>query len=198
MVLKDLIKHRIQELNDSMLVLQSDQSMIDTIKDIAKLLINALYNRNRVYLCGNGGSAADAQHLAAELIGRFKLERKSLPVEALTVNTSILTALANDYDYSLVFARQIEGLGSAGDICIGLSTSGNSKNIFLALQAAKKINMKTVSIVGQEGGTIESVTDICLKLPSKDTPHIQEMTIMVGHILCEIVEASIVNGAPVA
>lgn len=166
--------------------------LIEQVVTVAESISYALQHGKRIYLFGNGGSAADAQHIAAEFVGRFKQERAAWPAEALTVNTSILTALANDYDYSIVFARQIEGYGLPGDICIGLSTSGNARNVLLGLEAAAKKGMKTVGMTGVTGGAIKDIAGVCLCMPSADTPRIQEMTILVAHIICDLVEQAIV------
>lgn len=191
----ELIRTRILEARNSVDLLLSNSKIAEKILSIANLMFQALASGNRIYFCGNGGSAADCQHVAAEFVGRFFKERRALPVEALTVNTSILTALANDYDYSKVFSRQVEAFGSPGDICVGLSTSGNSKNVELAMLAAKAVQMNTVAVIGSKGGTVGDAADISLQLPSSVTPRIQEMTILVFHIICEIVENKIVNTA---
>ncbi|ODS31620.1 MAG: phosphoheptose isomerase [Candidatus Scalindua rubra] len=137
---------------------------------------------------GNGGSAADAQHISGELVGRFKKDRKSLPVLALTTDTSVLTAIANDYGYDLCFEKQIEAFVKNGDVVFGLSTSGNSTNIVNAVILAKKKGAKTIGFTGKDGGTLKDFVDICLKVPSSETPRIQECHITVGHILCSILE----------
>jgi D-sedoheptulose 7-phosphate isomerase len=152
------------------------------------LTVNTLKKGNRLWFCGNGGSAADAQHLAAEFSGRFYIDRKALPAEALHCNTSYLTAVANDYSYDLVYARLIEGVSSKGDILYGLSTSGNSKNILNAFEVCRKIGVQTVGFTGETGGAIKEKSDYLLNVPSKDTPRIQESHIMIGHIICELVE----------
>ena len=145
-------------------------------------------NGGQLLLCGNGGSAADAQHLATELVSRFYKERKALNAEALTVNTSALTAIANDYDYSRVFARQIEAKGKKGDVLLGITTSGSSENIIEAFRTAKKQKMTTIAFVGNKSEKIKDVADIIISVPSTDTPRIQEIHIMIGHIVCECVE----------
>lgn len=162
----------------------------DKLISATECINSALLNEKRIYIFGNGGSAADAQHIAAEFIGRFKAERKALPVEALSVNTSVLTALGNDYDFSVIFSRQLEAFGSSGDACIGLSTSGNSSNVLLGLKTAKEIGMKTIGITGSPGGKMKNMVDICLCMPSNDTPRIQELTIFTAHVICELVESS--------
>lgn len=194
MAFKQKIMTVVNELQRDLDELYQNDSLIDKINKVCELLANCLNQGGRVFIFGNGGSAADAQHIAAEMIGRFKKERAAYPVEALTVNTSVLTALANDYDYTIVFSRQIEALGKPGDVCIGLSTSGNSPNVIKAIQVASSRGMQTVTIVGEQGGSLKGYADICLQMPSDNTPRIQELTILVGHIICEIVEEKLVSG----
>ncbi len=178
-----------KELQESIRVKESLlSSSIETINKIANLLVNALRNGNTVYLMGNGGSAADAQHIAAELVGRFKKERRALPAHSLTTNTSILTAIANDYSYDVCFSRQVEAFVKKGDIVFGLSTSGNSANILKAVLLAKEKGAVTVGFTGENGGELKDAADICLMVPSSNTPRIQECHITVGHILCSVVE----------
>jgi D-sedoheptulose 7-phosphate isomerase len=153
-----------------------------------KAVISALKKKRKVILFGNGGSAADSQHIAAEFIGRFQKERKSLPALALTTDTSILTALGNDYGYDVVFARQIEGLGQKGDVAFGISTSGNSKNVIEGIKKAKQKGLKTISLTGCGGGKLAKLTDISLIVPSKKTARIQESHICIAHAICELVE----------
>ena len=162
--------------------------MVPAIEEACKLMVDTLKNGNKVLLFGNGGSAADAQHIAAELTGRYKSERRGLPAIALTTDTSALTAIANDYGYEQVFSRQVEALAYQGDLCIGLSTSGNSENVFLALQAAKNNGCRTIGLSGKDGGKISRLCDINLIVPSDDTPRIQEIHILMGHILCQAVD----------
>lgn len=148
-------------------------------------------NDGKVLFCGNGGSAADAQHLAAELSGRFYYDRDPLYAEALHVNTSFLTAVANDYSYDQIYSRMIKGSGKKGDVLFGISTSGNSDNVVKALKQANSLGMKTVALTGDGGGVMASVADLCIKVPSDDTPRIQEAHIMIGHIICEIIESEL-------
>jgi D-sedoheptulose 7-phosphate isomerase len=162
------------------------------IQKACKLCFNAIQKGQKILLAGNGGSAADAQHIAAELIGRFIHHRKSLPALALTVDTSALTAISNDYGYDYVFARQIEGLGQKGDIFIGISTSGNSPNIIKALETAKEKGLKTVILSGKNGGILRGGADVEIIVPSDITAHIQEMHILIGHILCGYIDKCIV------
>ncbi|RYY55241.1 MAG: SIS domain-containing protein, partial [Chitinophagaceae bacterium] len=142
----------------------------------------------RIYFCGNGGSAADAQHLAAEFSGRFYIDRKALPAEALHCNTSYLTAVGNDYSYDVIYARLIDGLGHAGDVLIGLSTSGNSANIVKAFGTAREKGLVTVGLTGLTGGALKALSDYLINVPSTDTPRIQESHILAGHIICQLVE----------
>ena len=161
---------------------------IPVLVQIAEILVAALRRGNRVLLCGNGGSAADSQHIAAELVGRFRRERAALPAIALTTDTSILTALANDYSYEDVFARQVEALGREGDVVIGISTSGNSPNVLKALRTAKERGMASIGLAGETGGALQHVADVCFRAPSRSTSRIQETHITVGHSLCEMIE----------
>lgn len=166
----------------------ADEGLLQTIQDIAGLVTAAFRNGNRVYFCGNGGSAADAQHLAAEFSGRFYTDRKALPAEALHCNTSYLTAVANDYGYDLVFSRMMDGIGEKGDVLIGLSTSGNSPNILLAFETARVKGIHTVGFTGATGGKMKALSDFLVNVPSTDTPRIQESHITIGHIICQLVE----------
>jgi D-sedoheptulose 7-phosphate isomerase len=161
---------------------------LQQIKQAAEAIITALKAGRKILFCGNGGSAADSQHIAAEFIGRFQRERRSLPAIALTTDTSILTALGNDYGFDIVFARQVEGLGNAGDVLVGLSTSGNSKNVLEAMKAAKAKGLKTVGFLGCDGGKIAPLCDVALVIPSRVTARIQESHICVAHTICQIAE----------
>jgi len=163
-------------------------TMAPNIEDACKLMVTTLKNGNKVLLCGNGGSAADAQHIAAELTGRYKSERRGLPALALTTDTSALTAISNDYGYARVFDRQVEALANKGDLLIGISTSGNSENILSALSLAKKLGCQTLGMSGKSGGEMNEVCDLNIVIPSDDTPRIQEMHILIGHILCQAVD----------
>lgn len=160
----------------------------NTINKSVNIILEALRRGNKLYFCGNGGSAADAQHLAAEFTGRFYLDRQALPAEALHCNTSYMTAVANDYSYEDVYSRMIEGVSKPGDILIGLSTSGNSKNIIKALKVAKLNNLHTISFTGLNGGLMKNHSDYLLDVPSENTPRIQECHILIGHIICQMVE----------
>src|SRR3990167_167151 len=168
---------------------------LDLIKEIAGSIVKAFKNNHRVYLIGNGGSAADAQHIAGELIGRFKKNRRPLPAVALTTDTSVMTALANDYGYDTCFARQVEALADRGDIILVFSTSGNSKSIVDAVKVARNRGAITIGFTGKDGGLLDNAADICLKIPSTNTPRIQECHITVGHIVCSIVEKELFGAA---
>jgi D-sedoheptulose 7-phosphate isomerase len=168
-----------------------DQTLIHTTDKIADTIINCYRNGGKVLFCGNGGSAADAQHLAAELSGRFYFDRPPLEAEALHVNSSYVTAVANDYSYNDIYSRYVNGVGKPGDVIIGLSTSGNSENILRALQVAQSKKMITVAMTGLTGGMMKDFANYLLNVPSTDTPRIQESHIMLGHIICEIVEAKL-------
>ncbi|MFH1655536.1 MAG: D-sedoheptulose 7-phosphate isomerase [Candidatus Omnitrophota bacterium] len=163
----------------------------DTIAKIAELAIDCLKKQNKIILFGNGGSAADSQHIAAELVGRFQKDRQSLPAIALTTNTSVLTAIGNDYGFEYVFSKQIEGLGKKGDLAIGISTSGKAKNVIEAIKKAKALGLKTVGLTGCDGAGLAESADISLIVPSKVTARIQESHITIGHIICELVEKSL-------
>lgn len=182
--IKSIIKASIETKQQ---ILQNDQ-LIVTIEKVVEVVTNAFKNGKRVYFCGNGGSAADAQHLAAEFSGRFYTDRKALPAEALHCNTSYLTAVANDYGYDVVYARMIDGIGEKGDILIGLSTSGNSGNIIKAFEVAKDKGIITVAFTGITGGQMKAISDYLINVPSADTPRIQESHITIGHIICQLVE----------
>lgn len=158
------------------------------IEKVAKVAINTLKDGNKILLCGNGGSAADAQHIATELTGRYKTERKGLPGIALTTDTSALTAIGNDYGYERIFERQIDALANRGDLVIGISTSGNSENVLKAFNIANDIGCKTVGLSGKGGGKMNELCNINIVIPSDDTPRIQEMHILVGHIICQAID----------
>ena len=163
-------------------------TLCDVIHDAVQMVVRALQSQNKILICGNGGSAADSQHIAAELVGRFKIERKALPAIALTTDSSILTCLGNDYGFEDIFKRQVEALGNQGDALIAISTSGCSENILRAIEMAKSKRMTVISLVGGKTNPMEKVADITVAIPSSDTPRIQEGHITVGHILCDLVE----------
>jgi D-sedoheptulose 7-phosphate isomerase len=185
------IKNIIQASIDTKQQVLENEELIATINNVVDVIASAFMKGNRVYFCGNGGSAADAQHLAAEFSGRFYTDRKALPAEALHCNTSYLTAVANDYGYDVVYARMIDGIGEKGDVLVGLSTSGNSANIIHAFEAAKQKGMTTIAFTGISGGQMRSLSDHLINIPSSDTPRIQESHIMAGHIICQLVEEKI-------
>ena len=161
------------------------------IQQAAEMITESLRQGGKIHFCGNGGSAADAQHLAAELSGRFYFDRPPLNAEALHCNTSYLTAVGNDYGYDLVFSRLLRGTAKAGDVIVGISTSGNSKNILNAFEAAKEMGVKIIAMTGETGGAMKDCADILLNAPSTDTPRIQECHILIGHIICELVETAL-------
>jgi len=183
----EAIQHSIKVKNDIL----SDAILIDKIEKVTQNIVECYRNGGKVLFCGNGGSAADAQHLAAELSGRFYYDRPPLYAEALHVNSSYLTAVANDYSYDEVFARLVKGMGRKGDILVGISTSGNSSNILKAFEAAKSVGMITVGLTGANGGKIKDISNYLIDVPSTDTPRIQESHIMIGHIICQLVESEL-------
>jgi len=162
-----------------------------TVAKVSEILVNALKQGNKALLFGNGGSAADAQHIAAELVGRFAFDRPALPALALSVNSSCVTAIGNDYGFDRVFSRQLEALARPGDIAIAISTSGNSTNVLHAISTARKIGLKTIGLTGRSGGNLRNAVDYCICVPSNETPRIQECHILVGHIISELVEREI-------
>lgn len=187
--MQDKIQSIIQQSIATKQALLENGELLKSIEAIVLEIVLAFRAGNRVYFCGNGGSAADAQHLAAEFSGRFYKDRLALPAEALHCNTSYLTAVANDYGYEHVYARLIEGIGQPGDILVGLSTSGNSVNILEALMKARRKGMTTIGLTGEDGGKMREECNFLVNVPSKDTPRIQECHIMIGHIICELVES---------
>lgn len=167
------------------------QGLVPQIEAAANLLIQTLKNGHKILIFGNGGSAADSQHIAAELVGRYKKNRGGLPAIALTANTSNLTAIANDFGYEEVFSRQIEALGKKGDAVIGITTSGTSKNVIKGIKIAKTIGLKSVALSGCNKSELDELSDVCITVPSSDTPHVQEAHITIGHILCDQIEKRI-------
>jgi D-sedoheptulose 7-phosphate isomerase len=186
--MKENIRKIVQASIDVKKKVLEDDQLLKTTEAIVNAMVNALKNGGRIYFCGNGGSAADAQHLAAELSGRFYTDRHALRAEALHCNSSYLTAVANDYDFSIIYARLIDGIGDSGDILVGLSTSGNSENIIKAFEKAKEKSMVTIGFTGESGGKLKSVCNYIINIPSTDTPRIQESHILIGHIICQLVE----------
>lgn len=171
--------------------LMENEQRVMNIQRSVDQITTCFQNGGKVLFCGNGGSAADAQHLAAEFSGRFYTDRKALPAEALHCNTSYLTAVANDYSYDVVYSRMVDGIGKEGDVLIGLSTSGNSKNIVEAFKTAQSKGMTTIAFTGEGGGLLKELSNILLDVPSKDTPRIQESHILMGHIICQLVEENL-------
>ena len=182
------IKNIIQASIDTKQQLLQDESLLQRIIDCVELINTAFKNGNKVLFCGNGGSAADAQHLAAELSGRFYKDREALPAEALHVNSSYLTAVANDYSFDVIYSRLVGGFGKKGDVLVAISTSGNSTNIINAINRANELEMITIGFTGATGGKMKDICNVLINVPSTDTPRIQESHIMVGHIICQLVE----------
>ena len=182
------IKKTISESIHVKTAILENKVLLDSVEQVIDTLVDCFKNGGKVLFCGNGGSAADAQHLAAELSGRFYLNRDPLFAEALHVNTSYLTAVANDYSYDVVFSRLVKAMGRQNDVLIGLSTSGNSANIVKAFEEAKTIGMKRIAFTGSNGGKLKEISEVLINVPSNDTPRIQESHIMIGHIICEQVE----------
>ena len=187
--MKDKIVKSISQSIETKNAILRDEALVELIEKCVGDCVNALGSGNKLLFCGNGGSAADAQHIAAELSGRFKLDREPLYAEALHVNSSFMTAVANDYGYEEVFARLVRGMGKPGDILFVLSTSGNSPNILKAAKAAKGEQMTVIGMTGASGGELKLLCDRVLRVPSDDTARIQEAHILIGHIICELVEA---------
>ena len=178
-----------QQLHDHKAVIDEiEQSLAATLAAAVTVLQEAFVKGNKLLVMGNGGSAADAQHFAAEIIGRFKLERPALPAIALTTDSSVLTAIGNDYGFEAIFSRQVEGLACGGDVVFGISTSGNSPNVRAALEKAKEKGCKTIALLGRDGGSIKELADIPLVVPSFDTPRIQEGHVTIIHIICDLLE----------
>lgn len=189
--MKKYIKDQIKKSFETKQAIYENEKLLEKIEEVAKKCVALYKTDKKTILAGNGGSAADAQHIAAELVGRYGFDRPSIPSLALTTDTSNLTAIGNDYGYDFVFSRQLEGMGQEGDIFIGISTSGNSKNILKAFESAKRKNIFTIALTGRDGGEMAQVADIALVVPSESTPRIQESHILIGHILCDIIEKEI-------
>jgi D-sedoheptulose 7-phosphate isomerase len=190
-IMKNYIKEQIKLSFETKQNIYQNEELLNKIVEVAQRCVELYKGDKKTILAGNGGSAADAQHIAAELVGRYGFDRPSIPSLALTTDTSNLTAIGNDYGYDYVFSRQLEGMGQAGDIFIGISTSGNSKNIINAFEVAKNKNILTIALVGKDGGEMAKMADIALVVPSDSTPRIQESHILIGHILCDIIEKEI-------
>jgi D-sedoheptulose 7-phosphate isomerase len=174
-------------------VIESLRDLAPMLERIAAIMSQAILDGKKILWCGNGGSAADSQHLAAELVGRFGRERRALPSIALSTNTSILTAISNDYGYEQVFRRQVEALCVPGDVLVGISTSGNSRNVCLGLEAARECGARTVAFTGKGGGAMAGIAELVLEIPSNETPRVQEGHILCGHMLCDFIENCIAN-----
>ena len=187
------MENEIKSLFDKNIALHqaAKETLVAKIAEAADLIINAYGQGKKLLLCGNGGSAADAQHIAAELVGRFKKERRGLPAVALTTDTSIMTSVANDYWYDLLFARQVEALGDKDDVLIGISTSGNSANIVRAIEAARFKGLKTIGFLGSGGGKLKDLVDVALIVPSEESDRTQEVHILMGHIICHLIDSRI-------
>ena len=183
--MKEIIKN---EFNAHINSLKFIHNLVDDIAKAAEVCIDTLKNGGKIILFGNGGSAADAQHIAAELVGRYKIDRKGFPAIALTTDTSIITSIANDYSFNNLFERQVEALSNSGDVVIGISTSGNSNNVNRAVKLASKLQCKTIGFSGKDGGVLNNISDISIVAPSDDTPRIQELHILLGHTLCHLIE----------
>ena len=186
-----IIKDRIQTTIENLQRLLLDESTIHRIGEVAKLMIDAIKSGNKLMICGNGGSAADAQHMAGEFVCRFYKDREPLPAIALTTDTSVLTSISNDYSYNDVFSRQVKALGKKGDILLGISTSGSSGNVLEAFKVARELGINTVLLSGEAEKEMAKISDIVIKAPSTDTPRIQEMHLLIEHIICEMVEKEI-------
>lgn len=189
--MKNYIKDQIKKSYETKQAIYNNDALLDVVAQVASLCVELYKTDKKTILAGNGGSAADAQHIAAELVGRYGFDRPSIPSLALTTDTSNLTAIGNDYGYDQVFSRQLEGMGQEGDIFFGISTSGNSQNIINAFEVAKKKGITTVALVGKDGGKMAKMADHAIVVPSDSTPRIQESHILIGHILCDIIEKEI-------
>ena len=189
--MENLIKKRINKSIGVKQLLLQDKDLIKVTNNIVNLCVSTIKSNNKILFCGNGGSAADAQHIAAELSGRFYIDRKPLFAEALHVNSSFVTAVANDYGYSQIYSRMVESAGRKDDILLGISTSGNSENIINALKKAKEIGMFTIGFAGNDIGDMGDICDIIIRVPSSNTPRIQESHILIGHIICQLIEEKI-------
>jgi len=191
---EDFKRRVIESMQDSIAVKQrllGNAETVAAVAGVSEILVDAMKKGNKPLLFGNGGSAADAQHIAAEFVGRFAFDRPALPALALSVNTSCVTAIGNDYGFDLLFSRQIEALARPGDVAIGISTSGNSTNVLRAMETARKMGLPTVALTGSAGGKLKHAVDYCICAPSDETPRIQECHILIGHIIAELVEQAI-------
>lgn len=191
--MNEKIKAIIGESVDVKTVILNDNRLVGKVGQVVDLIVDRFRAGNHLYFCGNGGSAADAQHLAAEFSGRFYIDREALPSEALHCNTSYLTAVANDYSYELIYSRLIKGIGKKNDILVGMSTSGNSTNILRAFETAKEKGITTIGMTGEGGGKLAALSDHLIAIPSRNTPRIQEAHMLLGHIICQLVEQMYFN-----
>lgn len=189
--MENTVLHLIKESINVKATIITQPEIVQEISKVSACLVELFKNKNKLLLCGNGGSAADAQHIAAELSGRFYIDRQPLDAEALHVNTSYLTAVANDYSYDVIYSRLVEAKAKEGDALIAISTSGNSKNIVAAVKKARELGVITIGFTGENGGELKALCDYCIQVPSNDTPRIQECHILFGHILCEIIEGEL-------
>jgi len=188
-----LVTERVRESAVVKQAMLADSNLLELVRELAEVCVNSLEQGGKLLLFGNGGSAADAQHLAAELVGRYLRDRRALPAIALTTNSSCVTAIGNDYSYEEIFSRQIEAFGNRTDVAIGISTSGNSRNIVRGMQVARRVGMATAALTGRTGGVLKGLVEYCLCIPSDETPRIQEGHILIGHVVCEIIEESLAN-----
>jgi D-sedoheptulose 7-phosphate isomerase len=195
---ESLVRERLRESADLKHALSIDSEYVSNVAAVAAAIVRTFQRKGRLFLFGNGGSAADAQHIAAEFAGRYLLDRSPWPAMALTANTSTLTAIGNDYGFERIFERQIEGLAQEGDVAIGLSTSGTSANVIRGLEMARAKKLYCVALTGKNGRSLRLIVDICLCTPSDQTPRIQEVHLLTGHILCEAVEKTMVSAVPLA
>lgn len=186
----EFIEKELNKLAALVAQIQQDKALLNQVAQTAQTIVDCLHNGGKVLLAGNGGSAADAQHIAGEFVSRFHYDRPGLPAIALTTDTSILTAIGNDYGYERLFSRQVQALGREGDVFIGISTSGNSANVIAAFEEAQKLKLTTIGLTGITGGKMADMCNITLRMPSKETPKIQEGHIAIGHIICGLVEAA--------
>lgn len=191
--MKEYIRNNIEESINAKKKLLADDSLLSVVEEVSRICIDAYEKGSKVMVCGNGGSASDAQHMAGELVGRYKMERAGIPAIALNANTAVMTALGNDYDYESIFAKQVAALGKKEDILFVISTSGNSKNTVLACEEAKKMGIITVALTGSQGGILKTLCDYTINVPSDNTPRIQEMHILIIHSLCGIIERELYN-----
>ena len=190
MNINEIIKSQISESVDVKNKIYADEQLLDTIAKAASKITECYKNGRMLLLCGNGGSAGDAQHIAGEMVARFRIERKALSALAFNTNSSVVTAIGNDYEYNKIFERQVEAFGHEGDVLIAISTSGNSESVVRAINKAKEMGITTVSLLGKNGGDCKDISDYAIVVPSDDTARIQESHIMIGHIICDLVERS--------